>query len=320
MYINPIIISSLKTLSNYLEIQGDKKESIQIRKLLKYISKTNEKYTKKTFQPLKNKISKNTYNFISELLDNKKSDKLDVMVRKDKRLRFYENLKDVKGFGSETALKFVISHPEILRIDEIKGNFELSNLQQIGLEYFDDLNSKLSDKVIKTYIKQLEIAQAQIPKEIIEIIPAGSFRRKKKNHSDFDCLIITKKRDKNIIWATILEHFSNSIILVQGNTNMSFISENKVDGKMHQIDLKCALPSNKYFALLHFTGNSVFGKKIRKLAIKKKMKLSEYGLFNKKTDKPIIKNPKSEKEIFKALNIDYIPPEKRTFKKTDVLI
>ena len=60
-------------------------------------------------------------------------------------------------------------------------------------------------------------------------------------------------------------------------------------------------------ALQYFTGSKEHNIVLRKIAIEKGLKLSEYGLF--RGSKMIA--GKTEKEIYSALKMDYIEPELR---------
>ena len=65
-------------------------------------------------------------------------------------------------------------------------------------------------------------------------------------------------------------------------------------------------------ALLYFTGSQQHNIILRKLAIERGLKLSEYGLFNRKNDKLIA--GKTEEEVYQKLELDYIEPEMREDK------
>ena len=67
-----------------------------------------------------------------------------------------------------------------------------------------------------------------------------------------------------------------------------------------------------YSALLHFTGSGDFNQKLRLHAKSLGFKLSEYGLVKTdKTGKEINIPANSEQDIFDALLLKYISPEKR---------
>ena len=62
---------------------------------------------------------------------------------------------------------------------------------------------------------------------------------------------------------------------------------------------------------MHFTGSAIFNQKMRLHAKSMNMKLSEYGLYKYVNKKEILLEINSENDIFNALLLKYIPPEKR---------
>ena len=55
-----------------------------------------------------------------------------------------------------------------------------------------------------------------------------------------------------------------------------------------QVDLRVIPPSCWGAALQYFTGSKAHNVKIRELAVRQKLKLSEYGLFDAQTDELIV--------------------------------
>jgi DNA polymerase (family 10) len=72
-----------------------------------------------------------------------------------------------------------------------------------------------------------------------------------------------------------------------------------------RLDLLAVPPSKYPFALLYFTGSKEFNINMRKRALQKGMSLSEHGL--KGNNQSI----QSEEDVFKVLDMEYLPPEKR---------
>ena len=62
-------------------------------------------------------------------------------------------------------------------------------------------------------------------------------------------------------------------------------------------------------ALQYFTGSAAHNVAIRQIAIKQKLKLSEYGLFDADTDELIVS--RTEEEVYARLGLDWIPPALR---------
>ena len=93
-------------------------------------------------------------------------------------------------------------------------------------------------------------------------------------------------------------------VLAQGPTKSSVRLREGI-----QADLR-VLPEKIYgAALLYFTGSKQHNIVLRKIAIKKGMKLSEYGVFDKKTNRLLA--GKTEEECYKKLGLKYIEPEIR---------
>ena len=76
-----------------------------------------------------------------------------------------------------------------------------------------------------------------------------------------------------------------------------------------QVDLRAVPPKSWGAASLYFIGSKNYNIGMRKIAIKKGFKLSEYGLFDKTTGKMIA--GKTEKEVCKKLGVKWLKPEER---------
>jgi len=134
-----------------------------------------------------------------------------------------------------------------------------------------------------------------------KVSPAGSLRRMKETLGDIDILVETEKPEKIIDEFICFPEIKK--VLESGKTKVSVI----LKGIDIQMDLRI-LPEKSYgAALLYFTGSKDHNVKIRGLALKKGLKINEYGVF--KNEKMIA--GKSEKEIYNLLDMDFIPPELR---------
>lgn len=138
-------------------------------------------------------------------------------------------------------------------------------------------------------------------KEVEKIDIAGSVRRMKETIGDVDFLVISKRSK------VVMDFFVSlpGIIKIwgKGQTKSSVRMQGGFD-----MDLR-VLPQKSYgSALQYFTGSKEHNIALRKIAIDKGLKLSEYGLFRKKR----MIAGKTEKEIYKTLGMEWIPPELRT--------
>ena len=93
-------------------------------------------------------------------------------------------------------------------------------------------------------------------------------------------------------------------ITAHGKTKSSVIIEEGA-----QVDLRVVEPSSYGAALVYFTGSKEHNIGIRKIAVKKRFKINEYGVFNIKTDKR--RSGKTEEDVYNSIGLDFIPPEMR---------
>jgi DNA polymerase (family 10) len=76
-----------------------------------------------------------------------------------------------------------------------------------------------------------------------------------------------------------------------------------------QVDLRVVKEEEYGAALQYFTGNKEHNVELRSMAIDKGMKLNEYGLFMKDTNKVVARE--REEDIYRALGLEVMPPELR---------
>ncbi|MDP6686008.1 MAG: PHP domain-containing protein, partial [Candidatus Omnitrophota bacterium] len=117
---------------------------------------------------------------------------------------------------------------------------------------------------------------------------------------DIDILVSSTNSKKVMDRFTKLPEVED--VVAKGPTKSSIVTQ---DGM--QVDVRVVKPDSYGSALMYFTGSKEHNVKLRSLAIKKGLKLSEYGLFRKK--KRIA--GKTELEMYKALGLPYIVPELR---------
>ncbi|MCX7720358.1 MAG: DNA polymerase/3'-5' exonuclease PolX [Dictyoglomus thermophilum] len=137
---------------------------------------------------------------------------------------------------------------------------------------------------------------------IENIVPAGSLRRRKETIGDIDILITTSDMDKVNQVLKNLPILRN--ILAAGTTKTSIIVEPGI-----QVDFRVVDKSSFGAALQYFTGSKQHNIKLRELAIKKGLKINEYGVFRISDNKKI--GGEKEEEVYEILGLQYIPPELR---------
>jgi DNA polymerase (family 10) len=135
-----------------------------------------------------------------------------------------------------------------------------------------------------------------------KISVAGSLRRKKATIGDIDILVSSDNSN------TIIEAFTKvkeaDKVIAKGSTKAVIITKDGI-----QVDLRVLKPESWGAGLLYFTGSKNLNIQLRKIAIKKGLKLNEYGLFDKKTNRLVAS--KTEEDICKKLGVKLPKPEER---------
>jgi len=242
------------------------------------------------------------------------------------RIKAYENLKkeipeslltlvEIPSIGPKTA-KLFYQHLKIRDIDELKKAAEAGRL--LGLpgvkektiekilsginilrEGQERMNLGVAARVADSFLEALK----KLP-EVKQISAAGSLRRMKETIRDIDVLVDSTKPAK------VMEAFVGlpqvKEIIGHGETKSSVLTNENVQVDLRVVDSHCYGA-----ALLYFTGSKNFNVKLRQLAIKKKMKVSEYGIFSIKGKGEKFLAGKTEEDVLKVLGLPYIPPELR---------
>ncbi len=144
--------------------------------------------------------------------------------------------------------------------------------------------------------------------EAIEI--AGSLRRSNETIGDVDILIGADEKYIKDLFDAFVDHDLVVEVLGRGDTKSSIRTENG-----RQVDLRIVKPEQFAAALMYFTGSKEHNVVLRQRARERGLSLNEYGLFklddegNTNFDEPIDYN--SETDIYKHLDLHFIPPELR---------
>jgi DNA polymerase (family 10) len=143
--------------------------------------------------------------------------------------------------------------------------------------------------------------------DIDEITPAGSLRRGRETVGDLDLLVTGPACEPEVVAAAV-EHVASlpliDKLLARGQNKVSFTLRNGL-----QVDVRL-LPRASYGAALqYFTGSKMHNVALRQRAIKRGLTLNEYALL--KLDDNTIVAAASEEDIYRALELDCIPPELR---------
>jgi len=218
----------------------------------------------------------------------------------------------VEGVGPKTALllykklgvKDVTSLERAAKSGKIAGvpglgkKTEENILKGIGFVK-SDTGRKILGHVLPMAL-EIEHALGKIP-GVRHAAAAGSIRRRQETIGDLDFLVTTSKPE------AAMEEFAHfrevAGILEHGPTKMVV----RLRNGMHA-DLRVVEDAAFGAALQYFTGSKDHNVHVRQIAIKKGMKLNEYGLWKGKTRVAA----KTEEDVYRKLGLPYIEPEIRT--------
>jgi DNA polymerase (family 10) len=131
---------------------------------------------------------------------------------------------------------------------------------------------------------------------------AGSLRRMAETIGDIDILVASDKP------GPVMEAFSGlsyvDRVIARGDTKTSIRTT-----KGLQVDLRVVPVGVWGAALQYFTGSKSHNIRTREIAVRKGLKLSEYGLFDAKSGELIV--AETEEEVYERLGLPWIPPPLR---------
>ncbi|MGZ4206832.1 MAG: DNA polymerase/3'-5' exonuclease PolX [Actinomycetota bacterium] len=219
----------------------------------------------------------------------------------------------VPGFGPKKA---ILVHNElgVSSLSELAAAAEAHKLQ--GIKGFGVKTEENILKGIRNYREQEEripvdqalesaqriIASLQEVSSIDEIAYAGSLRRMRETIGDLDILVAAS--DPEPVMDAFVGMARVARVLAKGSTKSTVVTRRGI-----QVDLRVVSHDAWGAALIYFTGSKAHNIKIREIAVKKGLKLSEWGLFLAKDSSTIA--ARTEEEVYEALGLPWIPPTMR---------
>ncbi len=185
-------------------------------------------------------------------------------------------IENLEGFGKKTQEKI---------LKEIEDYRQKGDFQRFKWNEADD------------YVKPLT---SYLEKKLKHVTVAGSYRRRKETLGDIDILATSANPDKAMDYFVSYEEKER--IIAKGDTKSSIKLRSGLQVDLRIVDKKCYGA-----ALLYFTGSKDHNIALRKIAIKKGYKISEYGMFEE--EKNIA--GRTEEEMYQQLNLRFIEPELR---------
>jgi DNA polymerase (family 10) len=242
---------------------------------------------------------------------------------RDGRIEALERLKGEMPEGLAELLEIPGLGPKTVRL--IYENLGITNVDQLEraardgrLQRLPNIRKKTEENILKG-IDILKRGRARRPigvvlpiaEYILERIAqvkgvkryslAGSLRRWKETVKDVDILVSAEHPDRvmnALVKLPIVER-----VLLRGPTKTSVLLKERI-----QVDLRAVDDSSFGAALQYFTGSKEHNIKLREMALRKGLKINEYGVFNSEGRRL---GGATEEEIYEILGLQYIPPELR---------
>ena len=230
---------------------------------------------------------------------------------------------EVPGIGPKAA-KLMWEELGIESLDDLEAKLdspELAALPRMGKKKVDNIRQAIAFS--RKSQDRIPLGKARpIALELVErlrAVPgvrradfAGSLRRGRETIGDLDFLVCCD--DAEAVRELFTEHDAVTQVLARGDTKCSVRLEAR--GVALQADLRMVPEEVWGAALMYFTGSKEHNVRMREIAIKKDMRLNEYGLFEGKDERPQDQGQEpvaaaTEEAIYAALDLPWIPPELR---------
>jgi DNA polymerase (family 10) len=187
-----------------------------------------------------------------------------------------QRIRELAGFGEKTEQRIFEA---LSRHAQEERRYKLADVEEIASSYVG-------------YLRAIPGAQ--------EVIVAGSYRRRKETVGDLDILVTCKKGSP--VMKGFVEYDEVDAVISRGTTRGTVLLRSGL-----QVDLRVVAQISYGAALYYFTGSKAHNIAVRMIAVKKKLKINEYGVFKGKRRVA----GRTEKEVFKAVGLRYIEPELR---------
>jgi DNA polymerase (family 10) len=196
-------------------------------------------------------------------------------------------LASLEGFGEKTEENI------------LKG---IESLRKRGQKSLYPKAAEAAKRVYDLLMKRKEIVRGEI---------AGSLRRRKEIIGDIDIVVSAKDAHRAAIMEVFTTHPDVESVVARGETKSSVLLRSGIN-----CDLRIVNDGEFPFALNYFTGSKEHNVEMRSRAKKYGWSLNEYGFSELGVEqkrgraKQIVKC-RDEADIYKALDLTYIPPELR---------
>ncbi|NOZ25503.1 MAG: DNA polymerase/3'-5' exonuclease PolX [Nitrospirae bacterium] len=219
----------------------------------------------------------------------------------------------VPGVGPKTA-RLLFERLNVKDVDELEALAREGRLQGLpGIRKKTEENILRGIEMLKRgrerqpLGKVLPVAEDIMEKlgrvsGIGELCLAGSLRRWKETIKDID--ILATSSDPGAVMNAFVRLPGVEEVLLKGPTKSSIVT-----GEGIQVDLRVVEEGSFGAALQYFTGSKAHNIRIREMAMKRGLKINEYGVFREADGKKV--GGEKEEDVYRLVGLPFIPPELR---------
>ena len=270
-----------------------------------------------------------------DIADMQKQGKLEELPGIGKHI--HEKIEEILDTGSLEYLEnlkkeFPLDMDALMQVEGLGPKKIKLLYQELGIKNLDDLEKEakrhhirrlkgMGAKTEAKILQNIEFARKSIGRQLLgDVLPlaieikqrisaldtvdqvqiAGSIRRRKETVGDIDILTVTQHPDEVMDYFTQMDLVGE--VIVKGHAKSTVRLYNGMDA-----DIRVFKESDFGSAMVYFTGSRELNIVLRKIALSKSMKLNEYGVFQE----DVRLAGHTEVDVFRALGLDYIPPELR---------
>lgn len=276
--------------------------------------------TEEDADELRSKLGEKTVDKIKEYIRTGKIQKVELIKREDTCAGPRQELSGIWGVGPSVASELTrkgFDSVEKLRTPD--GDQLLNDNQRTGLKYYEELRPKMPRSEVEEIKQFVYNVKQELFGDDLEMHVCGSYRRGAECSSDADFLfswkIGTHSLSPEVTISKLVTELERKQFIVdhfnKKNHHTIFLGICRLGPgrSARRLDMKVWPRESLACAMLHFTGNADFNRRLRLYAKRHGFKLSDIGLS--KADGTVIKCS-DEEAVFEALGLQFIPPNQRT--------
>ena len=191
-------------------------------------------------------------------------------------------LTEIKGLGEKKLMKI---KENLTHLTASSGRIRLGDAMPLAVEFV-------------AFLKGLPgVVNAQY---------CGSLRRGKETIGDVDITVAAKDEHAGAIAEAVTKHVFTATVIQTGQSKTSVRTGNGV-----QIDVRVVPPESWGAAIQYFTGSQAHNVRVRELAVRRGMKVNEWGVYKLADGKEEKIAGETEEGVYEAVGMCWIPPEIR---------